>query len=123
MILIISNSSDVTTNEVINWLLFYNKKILRINEDDFVEYLNVSISNTLHNVKIRVKNKNYNLNEFKAIWYRRGFIKMTKTQFALNDIKLKNEIERQLSSESVNLNFHFVNSISKKSINKPNDVF
>jgi len=123
MILIISNSSDITTNEVINWLLFFNKEFLRINEDDLVEYLNVSISNELHNVKIKIKNKVYNLNEFEAVWYRRGFIKTIKTKLVFDDAKLKDEIEKQLSTESANLNSHFLNSIAKRSINKPDDVF
>lgn len=32
MILIISNDNDITTREVIKWLIFLKKKFLRVNE-------------------------------------------------------------------------------------------
>lgn len=39
MILIISNRNDKTTNEVIDWLLIYNVRFLRISREDMINVI------------------------------------------------------------------------------------
>lgn len=45
MILIQSSNEDITTNNVIDWLVYYERPFVRINENDIVEldYLNLGI--------------------------------------------------------------------------------
>lgn len=67
MILIISEEADFSTNVVIDWLLYYNKKFVRINlEDD----LNISFNGS--NIAFKSKNYSFNLEEITSVWYRRG---------------------------------------------------
>lgn len=71
MILISSNITDYTTNLVIEWLNFYNKKFLRINEEDSSFF---SIKDD--NIFIEIDDKKINLNDINSYWYRRGTIKI-----------------------------------------------
>lgn len=76
MVLIISNESDNTTNEVIRWLKILNKKYIRINEDDNIRICDIKISASGYNVVFCIDNKTpVSTENISSCWYRRGLLK------------------------------------------------
>jgi len=68
MVLIISEKRDITTNYVVDWLLFYKSKFKRLNTENF---------NTLNSFLINSQGVDHILNgidnkEISCIWHRRG---------------------------------------------------
>lgn len=122
MILIISNQNDITTNVVIDWLLYYNQSFLRLCSDNMLEFTNISIGDYINEISFYVKGKPYKLSDFKAIWYRRGWIIPNQYIFDKENNVLNKEINKQLYTEISTLNDYFISSLEKISINSPNDL-
>lgn len=78
MVLIISDTDDLSTHEVIDWLRFYKIDFLRISRNDKIIFNKIVISNTDLNVSFFINNKQYSLTDFKAFWYRRGHYNFCK---------------------------------------------
>jgi hypothetical protein len=72
MILIFSEESERTTDEVVQWLISYGASFLRINKEDEVKI--VQISPSVGVIEIEVKGNTFDLCKFDQIWYRRGCI-------------------------------------------------
>lgn len=116
MTLIISEEADFSTNVVIDWLLFYDRKFVRINiEDD----LDVTFNGL--NIGFNSKYCAFKLDDISSVWYRRGDIpiKFKATgnsdldSFRLNEIKkIKEFIHYKLSK------LRHINSILKVDYNK-----
>lgn len=68
MILILSEERDKSTNEVIQWLDYYGKKWIRINQEDRLD-----LSFTENDIVLNVNNKTVKFSAIKSFWYRRGF--------------------------------------------------
>ena len=116
MILIISEEADFSTNVVIDWLLYYNKKFVRINlEDD----LNISFNGL--NIAFKSKNYSFNLEEITSVWYRRGDLPI---KYKLTgDSKLDNFRVRELKKIKEYIHYNLckvrhVNSILNVDYNK-----
>ncbi|SUB88581.1 ATP-GRASP peptide maturase, grasp-with-spasm system [Porphyromonas macacae] len=77
MILIFSEKYDRTTDKVIDWLIFQNKKYLRINVDeDVVSDIEISIparksSDDIFKISF-TNGKSFALSDVTSCWYRRG---------------------------------------------------
>ncbi|SEC64789.1 ATP-GRASP peptide maturase, grasp-with-spasm system [Tenacibaculum sp. MAR_2009_124] len=78
MILVISNSSDSSTSDVIAWLVAKKAKWTRINRED-----KVHLEFLINEIKFNVNNTSFYLSEVKTIWYRRGFISNDFLNFSL----------------------------------------
>ncbi|MBP1165616.1 MULTISPECIES: grasp-with-spasm system ATP-grasp peptide maturase [unclassified Chryseobacterium] len=113
MILIISDNNDISTTEVIKWLLVMEKKFIRVHEDEIFE--------------IKIRNKSFFLesarslfflDDIHSVWYRRGGlnfkrlryknkainINMNETQHWLEDyVKKKLESVKHINKESNSL--------------------
>lgn len=72
MILIVSQLGDYATTQVENWLLFYNKKFIRINGDGTYHIKEVTTDRFI----IEMDNHLYNLYDCDSYWYRRDGISM-----------------------------------------------
>lgn len=79
MILIVTEKTDISTSQVIDWLKYYNIPFFRINETDKISVEKISIPNNrsktsnIGEVSIKVNNKKIiNLSKIKGYWYRRG---------------------------------------------------
>lgn len=70
MILIFSINHDASTNQVIDWLHYYNEDVLRINGDDSCYSY---VGSDEHEILFRnnLTGKVYNLKDAKACWWRR----------------------------------------------------
>jgi ATP-GRASP peptide maturase of grasp-with-spasm system len=123
MILIISSEDDKSTNDVINWLLRYQQKFLRISQKNKITILEAAINSKNTGLRFSIDGKEYSDSDFKWIWYRRsnyGF-----TQFSYDqtpDNQLNKEITDQLFSELNVLSDFFISRMDSISINSPNDL-
>lgn len=80
MILLFSNDeNDQETNEVINWLIHYQQKFLRINSE---ELLNRYFSYT--DTHFTIDEERYTFSDFKCIWIRRWDFNFTLYENELN---------------------------------------
>lgn len=70
MILIVSQKSDFATTQVINWLIFYKKKFIRLNGDENYRILEI----TEDKVLVEKGGSIRNLMECDSYWYRRNGI-------------------------------------------------
>lgn len=123
MILIISTEYDDSTSNVVEWLIFKNKKFVRINFEDTFQS-KILISREKVTINIKGENLNINLSEIKSYWYRRGNIdvkfKILKTQ---NHVS---EIINKFNSDEVNTLKSFIHSVLSETpirINEYNDIY
>lgn len=75
MILIISETKDITTDRTIDWLCnFGYTDIVRINDGEpiFIELLKISNNSSEANFRLRYKDCFFNLSDVNFFWYRRG---------------------------------------------------
>ena len=80
MILLFSNDeNDQETNEVINWLIHYQQKFLRINSE---ELLNSFFSYT--DTYFTIDEERYTFSDFQCIWIRRWDFNFTLYENELN---------------------------------------
>ena len=83
MILIISNNYDKSTTNVLGWLDFYNKKWLRINDEQ------IQVLFKGDDILFELEKESFLLNEVTSCWYRRGYINYDFSNLFLNQDSLK----------------------------------
>jgi ATP-GRASP peptide maturase of grasp-with-spasm system len=88
MILIVSQSTDSTTEKVCEWLDFFDKSYLIWNETSVVkvEYLSFD-SDEKSKLILSIDNSEICLNNVEFVWYRRGSYSLIHN-YALNEIKI-----------------------------------
>jgi ATP-GRASP peptide maturase of grasp-with-spasm system len=102
MIIIFSEETDSSTSKVIDWLNFYNKRFIRINDLSLIKMIHYDINENYF--EIEYQGTKTNSKEIKGYWYRRGHLKLTKQDYsknkefnnALNHIT---NVEEQISKE------------------------
>src|SRR4051812_26036449 len=119
MILIVSESSDQSTNEVINWLRFYKHNYIRINEGDIIKIHDIDIKSMYNtNITFSVNNNEIvSTNQINGYWFRRGFFNFFDVDyiglhFKNNEIETK--IKMNLKSEILRISDLFQFIIEKK---------
>ena len=83
MVLIFSEKNDQTTNKVIQWLLYYNKAFIRINDDEIFE---IQVEN--RRLKLVSRSNCFFIDEITSVWFRRGGLKIKYLEYdnaGLND--------------------------------------
>jgi len=81
MILIIMQNSEITTNEVIRWLIVMNKRFIRIHEDELFE-----IKTYQKRIYLESDKNKFFLDEISGLWHRRGGLKFKRTKYAHPEI-------------------------------------
>ncbi|MEM1319264.1 MAG: grasp-with-spasm system ATP-grasp peptide maturase [Bacteroidota bacterium] len=77
MILIISDENDNSTNDVIDWLLFYNAEFIRIHPDHQVAIRALSIEEDgAANFELHCNEQKISYAQITSVWYRRGRLKL-----------------------------------------------
>lgn len=102
MILIVSENEDHSTSEVIQWLIYYKARFVRVNKGDQLTLRKVQISNH-KDCKFVILSKErgeIDLSSITAIWYRRGGLHfhMPNIDF-IQDKDLKQQVIRHLKNE------------------------
>ncbi len=72
MILIISDSTDGSTSDVIQWLILNKKPFVRINGEQALELNQVHINTD--GIVLKTEGKTVNFKDVESVWYRRGNI-------------------------------------------------
>lgn len=136
MVLIISQEDDSSSNDIIDWLLYYNKPFLRINGNDFknnaLRY-NYTIGNNIGNLCTL---ENINFNKITAVFFRRwisynysyeailnSFIDFSSTTVANIKNNLVMEMRKSygyLFSDISNLNVKSIPNLKSLTIDKLN---
>ena len=105
MILIFSNAFEPTTNAVIDWLLYFNKKVIRINPDDGdLSSLNLVSKKYPEKAALDVdfsfiyKDKEVKLSEVEGYWFRRGKIPVHRPLYSLASV-FKNRFIKHFSNQ------------------------
>ena len=126
MVLIISATDDVSTNSVIDWLIFYKIGFLRLSNNDKISITKMEINNTSSTViHFSVRNKFYKTSDFHGVWYRRSWLVIDRNiipEIIKSVDVLREQVEKQLNSELDVLIQHFVEIIGENSINKFEDI-
>ena len=87
MILILSEEQDQSTDDVIDWLIYYKKKFIRINYEDFVTRIYMDKSN----INLCFENKILDFDAINSFWNRRGLINYEK----LKKIGNTNDVQKR----------------------------
>lgn len=72
MILLISAENDTMTDEICTWLSYQDKEFVRLNENQHITKVFFDFYNNIFTISIN--NNNFNLNDFKSVFYRNGGI-------------------------------------------------
>jgi ATP-GRASP peptide maturase of grasp-with-spasm system len=118
MILIFSESNDITTTKVAEWLNHFDIPYLRLDDNLSIDIIDlVTLSNNKPEIKFTYKNKQYSLDDFSIIWNRRGSFQFsipstTKLQQNLN--VNSNAFSIHLFEESKTLRDYIAHKISDK---------
>jgi ATP-GRASP peptide maturase of grasp-with-spasm system len=124
MLLILSIAEDHATANVIDWLLYCNTAYDRINH---LTLLGAEIKINNLNTSITLSNKqNYNLENYKTFWYRRGnfaiptkLIENFKNSVCINALNKFNSDERNTVQGFI----HNYLKTKTKNINEYNDIY
>ncbi len=72
MILLISDENDTMTDEICSWLLYQNKEFVRLNGNQRITKILFDFRKDIF--RILINDIEYNLNDFKSVFYRNGGI-------------------------------------------------
>ncbi len=125
MTLILSVEKDLLTSNVIEWLIYYNIKFSRLNNENIIN-AEIEISNS--NIRLAItKDKTINLKDYKSYWYRRGNFNLentllrgnTNTIWQINQHKTINcdDVKAYIHTY-LSTHINAVNSYQDNSINK-----
>jgi ATP-GRASP peptide maturase of grasp-with-spasm system len=76
MILIISEPKDVSTNDVIEWLIYEKKPFIRVNPDSKICVKHIEITSQDTRCLLSIEGVNLYLSDVTGVWFRRGQINL-----------------------------------------------
>ncbi len=120
-VLIISNPTDNTTNDVIDWLVYYNTRFLRFNSEDKIDNIKITVGEGKPNISFHLNGQPYQLTDFNSSWYRRGVFKIGSYQSITSIEKVFDTYLKIEDSFLIDSFFKFLKSI--KYVNKYHDIF
>lgn len=122
MLLIVSEKGDLSTNDVIDWLVHNHTPFIRLNADESEE-IEMLVENTPVGVQCKIKTDQhcFLLSEISAYWYRRGGIPQFKIPGSSIEEAFEKDISRKikdyLNCEAQTL-YEFIHSVLDKLPNK-----
>ncbi len=122
MTLIISSEDDLSTNDVIDWMLHYNMPFVRINGTTNISVTSIEINNeNIVDVELILddnynKNRQLKLSSIQSVWYRRGGINVNMLKPVINclDDNEMNQLREYLKNEKRELEFVIYALLKKK---------
>lgn len=120
MILIISEANDLTTNEVIDWLLLSGVTFERVNPGEAAV---VGVNLQDESFELKINDKIISSQAIDAVWYRRGGLEFNFELFNSDHPEFNRAIHKHLYQEYEPLkNFVYTLIKQKKSINSDLDT-
>lgn len=99
MVLIVSETHDITTDRVIEWLFkFGYSNILRVNDGTPIYVRHISLGCSRNEIILDVNNITFSVEDVEFFWYRRGLFRF--------DIKAKLDFDLQTDNFGKAQNFH-----------------
>lgn len=132
MIFVISSHSDYSTSEVIDWLIYFAEKYVRVNGNDAVSFDHVLLcaANSEPQCTITVAKQsgeqiNVDLSSINSYWYRRGKLNTNREYLSIPQMAdLESILNRHLNKEVSSLKSFFYYALAtKKSLNNIKDIF
>ncbi len=120
--MIISSPDDYSTNDIIDWLRYYQIDYLRISVQDIIKYEGVSISNDDFDMKFSINEVKYCLSAFGAFWYRRSHFNVFIQKILVKKSNLSSQINKHLYGETMEIHKLLLNHIEARSINNYKDI-
>lgn len=116
MILLMSEYNDNSTIYVAQWFLHWNIPFVRIDCEEIYVLKKVCISNNGYRFLIRnKKGKIIDMNEVKAVWYRRGELNLVFPDLSfLQNQRLLEEVRAHLEVEKLTIENFFYNLMQEK---------
>lgn len=130
MIIVLSDARDLSSSDVIEWLLRNEKKFLRLNSDDpstKLEYIDLDAQTVIVSIGDQQVRLGFNF----SLWYRRkgigrNILKLDLSSYKSTNIYLQSRDEGQLHSHLVNeLNilvdyiYHFLETKASRKLSSP----
>lgn len=113
MILLLSEKSDISTNQVLDWFIGGNTYVIRANSYDikieYIDYIN-------NYILLKYKGKFIKSTEITAVWYRRARIKYEYPKISTENHLLKNRIKQHLHKEWSEIVYFLVQWFKNNSI-------
>jgi ATP-GRASP peptide maturase of grasp-with-spasm system len=103
MVLILSESSDVSTDCIIDWFHYYGIAFTRLSDDDLRNVLTrIIFEQGKQKVYVQIKDQEIELESIKGIWFRRAFISFASDfeNSSNASAKLKQQLEQLLQREN-----------------------
>lgn len=76
-ILIVSQESEKSTDEVLKYLLILGGNYIRINNTDIIKDIEFSINQKSVDIRFAANGREVSFSKIKSVWYRRGSINIT----------------------------------------------
>jgi len=122
MILVLSSQDDMSTNDVLDWLFYYQVDFLRISNQDTIRYQNLIINANGFDVALSINDKEYLLSDFTAFWYRRSHYKIFFDKIE-GVSELTNQINAHCANETNEIHKIVTKYIEDRSLNKYGDIY
>lgn len=116
MVLILSQESDLSTNDIMDWLFYQGCNTVRINDSDILNCTTLSIPQNKCLLEVIGKDIEFNLQDVKSYWYRRGELNLSNY---LKKVVLKNgnvelNVKRWLSEELLTVSDYLYYRLNNK---------
>lgn len=128
-IFVLSDEDDGTTDEVLDWLSYYNYPFLRLNRTSEIHVKSIYIYDNVISGKFEVNGLNYNLSDFNAYWYRRGKLNLKETFPTFKDnlsldqeVYMSSQREKETLIDLLHLYFESLHGIGSFHDNKTNKL-
>lgn len=120
MIVIQSSNNDASTCDVIDWLIYYNQKHIRINDNNVISnFIYSKKVKSFYVKKINGKKEKIDLKKIKSYWYRRGFSKIQRPHFVSGTYDYVSSLNDYFSKENYiveSLTYYIFDKIAKNKI-------
>jgi ATP-GRASP peptide maturase of grasp-with-spasm system len=116
MILIFSVETDKSTSDVIDWLIYYQKDVLRINNIENIDILHLDINTSSYT--LQYNGKIFTNIEVEGVWYRRGLFSYQVKDFS-TDQTINKSLNKLLNAEhevAINYLIYLIEKTSKKKL-------
>lgn len=124
MILIISSQDDISTNDVIDWLLYFQQDFLRISAGDSVKILDYTIyDNGKEDALLEIKGDSYLISQISSIWYRRSWITFDEIKVDFDNKMVAKVFNNQLADEYSHLKKQVEILLNSKMLNSQKDNY
>ena len=122
MILVVSDNDDKSTNEVIDWLIYYNANFIRINDADSIKLNALTLEDKTEIISFNVFNDNVNLSDISCAWFRRGGLTFDfgTSNISFQKHNLSKDLKEFLFNQINYENFFLKHFLSFYTFNRPN---